>query len=80
MADYSALTASLFEKFDTDKNGVLKQSEIEVFFNELIASRSELALTADDFEKWYNAIDENKNGTITPDELSRYLASINFTA
>jgi hypothetical protein len=80
MADYAAITAAIFEKHDSDKNGTLEPSEIRPFYDELIAARADLGFTADDFAKWFGSIDENTDGTIAPDELQGYLAGINYTA
>jgi hypothetical protein len=80
MADYAAITAALYEKHDSDKNGTLEPVEIRPFFDELIAARPDLGFTADDFDKWFGSIDLNSDGTIAPDELQGYLAGINYSA
>jgi Ca2+-binding EF-hand superfamily protein len=78
MSDLSAVVAGLFEKYDSDKDGTLSAPELEVFYNDLAASRPDLA--SGDYNAWFGAIDKDGDGRISPPELEAYLASVNYTA
>ncbi len=80
MADYAAITAALFAKYDADGSGTLNAEDTRPFFDELIAARADLGLTGDNYTAWFGNIDKDADGTISQAELAEYLASINYTA
>ena len=77
MSDFKAVVAGVYEKYDSDKDGTLSPAELQVFYNDLVASRPELA--AGDYQAWFNSIDKDLDGTISPAELEAYLASVNYS-
>lgn len=80
MTDFSAIAHSVFDKYDSDHDGILTSAELRPWFDALIASRADLGLTGDSYVAWFSAIDKNQDGSIATDELAAYLASINCTA
>ena len=71
-------SASIYEKYDLNKDGTLSPEEVKVFYADLSAARADLGLTEEGFGAWFAAIDSDSDGTITPAELEAYLASINY--
>ncbi len=76
MTDYKAIVAGIYAKYDTNQDGTLEPAELNAFFTELSASRSDLGT----FEAWFAKIDADGSGTVNPEELEAYLASIGYTA
>ena len=72
--------ASVYEKYDTDKDGTLNPVELQAFFTDLAAARADLALTQEGYAAWFASIDKDGDGTIAPSELEAYLVSINYSA
>jgi hypothetical protein len=67
MSDLSAVVAGLFEKYDSDKEGTLSAPELEVFYNDLAASRPDLA--SGDYNEWFGAIDKDGDGKYNFEEF-----------
>ena len=73
-------SASIYEKYDINKDGTLSPDELKAFYADLSAARADLGLTEGGFAAWFSAIDADGDGTIAPHELDGYLASINYQA
>ena len=73
-------SATIYEKYDINKDGTLSPDELKVFYADLSAARPDLGLTEAGFGAWFAAIDADSDGTIAPSELDGYLASINYQA
>ena len=73
------LVEELYFKYDKARDGQLTQMEILPFFQDLVKFRSDLALTLDKHEQWFQAIDQDNDEHILKHELLNYLASINYT-
>jgi len=80
MSDHNATAAALFEKYDLDKSGTLSVEDFKPFFDELIAARSDLGLSAGEYDKWFSQIDQDGSGTISVEDLVDYLTKINYSA
>lgn len=74
MSDWNALAASVFAKFDADKDGTLSPAELQAFFESLVASGQ----ASGDYNAWFTAIDKDGDGTVNPAEMAGYLESINY--
>ena len=72
-------SASVFEKYDTDKDGTLSPAELKVFYADLSAARADLGLSEATYDTWFASIDKDGDGTIAPAELDAYLQSINYS-
>ena len=69
----------IWKKFDEDASGTLNLDDTLPFYTEMIANRPELNLHPGDFMGWFDAIDQDHDGTITKDEMKAYLTGINYT-
>ena len=69
----------IWEQYDSNKDGTLNVDESREFYNELIAKRADLGLTADNINDWFGKIDKDSDGTISKPEMTEYLQSINYT-
>ncbi len=76
MTDYKAIVAGIFEKYDSDKDGTLSTTELQEFFTQLSATRSDLG----DFASWFAKVDKDGSGTVSAEDLEEFLASIGYTA
>lgn len=75
-----AVVADLYKKYDTDGDGTLSTAELQNFYNDLAAARSDLGLSGDGYQAWFTSLDKDGDGTVSPVELANYLSSINFSA
>ena len=80
MTDFHAVAQSIFDQYDSDHDGNLTSGELKPWYDVLAAARADLSLTSDGYYAWFAAIDQNQDGSITVDELSTYLQSINYSA
>ena len=75
MAEDSKIKA-LFEKYDTNKNGVLDRSEFFIVFKKLLSEMGENfpdKKNDEVAEEGMNNFDLNKNGTIEYDEFAELI-------
>ena len=80
MTDFAAAAQKIFEQYDSDHDGNLTTEELKPFFDQLAAARADLSLTSDGYNAWFAAIDLNGDGSVSLEEVTAYLASINYTA
>jgi Ca2+-binding EF-hand superfamily protein len=80
MTDYAATAQKIFDQYDSDKDGNLTTMELKPFYDQLAAARADLNLTSDGFYAWFATIDLNQDGSVSLEEVTAYLASINYTA
>ena len=69
----------LWGKYDNDNDGYLTMEETKPFFENLVMVRSDLGLTYNLQQQWFNSIDVDGDGVITRDEMLGYFISINYS-
>lgn len=71
------MASEIMKTYDTNRNGFLSKNEMKGYFRSLLGDdtikESCPASIRESFESWYQQIDLEKDGRITPMDLACYL-------